>query len=432
MPLLPVVALAAFALAAPVPVVNATGTDWPTFRGPNHSGVSAEKGLLDTWPADGPKLLWKKADATDIGVGYGSPAVVGGKVYLFGSDSAKQTGTEFVTCLTADDGKQVWQAKLETTAGRYSDGWGGGPRCSPTVADGLVFVLGATGDLVALTADKGDVKWTKNLVKDFGGGIPTWGYSESVTVDGDHLICTPGGKGGMVALKTASGEVVWQCKELTDAAGYSSVVVADVGGVRQYVTQTMKSGVGVRAKDGKLLWQAGEIGRRTAVIPTPVVDADGHVFFTAGYGAGCECFKLSTDGDGTKADPVYTKNKDVATQHGGVVKVGEHIYGHSDSSGWVCFDFKKGDLVWKDKGVGKGSVTAVGDSLFCYSEQSGKLARVKATDKGYEELGSFTIPTTSKLRPNSGKVWAHPVVSGGKLYLRDYELLYVYEVGGKK
>jgi outer membrane protein assembly factor BamB len=373
----------------------------------------------------------------DIGVGYGSPAVVDGKVYFLGSDSAKQTGTEFVTCLNAADGKPVWQTKLTTTAGEYLDGWGGGPRCTPTVDDGMVYVLGATGDVAALTADKGDIKWTKNLVKDFGGGIPKWGYSESVTIDGDNLICTPGGKGGMVCLNKKTGETVWQCKELTDGAGYSSVVVAEVGGVKQYITQTMKSGVGVRAKDGKLLWQVGEIARATAVIPTPVVDADGYVFFTAGYAAGCECYKLSKDGDGTKATKVYTKNMVLPNHHGGVSKVGDYVYGHSDGRGglnaWVCFDYKKGpdEPVWKEKGVGKGSMTVVGDSLVCYSEDTGKVARVKADPKAYEELGSFTIPAKSKIRPNQGKVWAHPVVSGGKLFLRDYELLYVYDVSGK-
>jgi outer membrane protein assembly factor BamB len=430
MTFLHVAALAAYTFAAPVPAVKSgSGTDWPTFRGPNHSGVSAEQ--MADWPQDGPKLLWKKTDAGDIGAGYGSPAVAGGKVFLFGSDSAKQTGTEFVTCLDAADGKRVWQSKLTTTEGKYNDGWGGGPRGTPTVDGDTVYVLGATGDLVALSADKGEVKWQKNLVKDFGGGIPTWGYSESVTLDGDNLVCTPGSKGGMLALNKKTGETVWQCKELTDAAGYASVVVAEVGGVKQYVTQTMKSGVGVRAKDGKLLWQVGEIGRATAVIPTPIVDADGRAFFTAGYRAGSELFQLSKDGDGTKAEKVYTKNPVLQNQHGGVVRVGDYVYGHSDSNGWVCFDYKKGpdEAVWKDKGVGKGSCTAVGDSLLCYSEATGKVARVKATDKGYEELGSFTIPATSTLRPRSGKVWPHPVVSGGKLYLRDYELLYVYEVG---
>ena len=433
MTLLPLAALAA-ALAAPVPASNPPATDWPTWRGADRTGVSREKVAPGEWPADGPKLLWQKTALADIGTGYGSPAVVGGRVYLMGADGAKQTATEFVTCLDAD-GKQVWQTKLETTAGKFLDQWGGGPRCTPTVDGDLVYVLGATGDLVALDAEKGAVKWKKNLVKDFNGGIPQWGYSESVTVDGDQVVVTPGGKGGMVALNKTTGETVWQCTDLADPAGYSSVVVADVGGVKQYVTQTMKSGVGVRAKDGKLLWQVGEIGRRTAVIPTPVVDADGYVFFTAGYGAGCECYKLTKDGDGTKAEKVYTKNAVVANHHGGVVKVGDRVYGHSDASGggWVCFDYRKGpdEPEWKNRGVGKGSVTAVGDTLLCYAESNGKLAAVKADPKEYRELASFTLPATSKIRPNQGKVWAHPVVSGGKLFLRDYELLYVFDVGTK-
>lgn len=426
MTLLHLAAVAAYALTAPVPPANAAATDWTTFRGPNHSGVSPEQ--MGEWPKSGPKLLWQKSEAADIGVGYGSPAVVGGKVFLMGADGTKKNATEFVTCLNAADGKPVWQTKLKTSSGDFLDKWGGGPRCTPTLDGDMVYILGATGDVAALTADKGEVKWTKNLVKDFGGGIPKWGYAESVTIDGDQLVCVPGGKGGMVALNKKTGEPVWQCKELTDEAGYASVVVADVAGTKQYITQTMKAGVGVRAKDGNLLWQAGEIGRRTAVIPTPVVTDDGHVFLTAGYGAGCELFKLSKDGDGVKADKVYTKNPDVVNHHGGVSKVGEFIYGHSDSSGWVCFDFKKGEVVWKNQGVGKGSMTAVGDSLVCYSENTGKVARVKATDKGYEELGSFTIPAKSKIRPSDGKVWAHPVVIGGKLFLRDYEVLYVYDV----
>ncbi len=425
----------ALALAAPVPKDTKTSdTDWPTFRGTDRTNLSKETGLLAEWPKDGPTLLWSKKDVADVGCGYGSPAIVGGKIYMLGGDGAKQTAGEFVTCLDMD-GKQQWQTKLTTSAGKYLDGWGGGPRGTPTVDGEMVYVLGATGDLVALTTEKGEVKWTKNLVKDFGGGIPTWGYSESVTVDGDNVIVTPGGKtAGMVALEKATGKEVWKCAEIGDGAGYSSVVIAEVGGVKQYITQTMKSGIGVRAKDGKLLWKAGEIGRATAVIPTPVVDDKGYVFFTSGYGAGCECFQLSKDGEGTKAEKVYTKNKVVVNHHGGVVRVGDHVYGHSDNNGWVCFDYKKGgeDPVWKDKGVGKGSITSADGWLFCYSEQSGKLARVKATEKGYEESGSCTIPETCKRRPNNGKVWAHPVVSGGRLYLRDYEMLFVYDIGGKK
>ncbi len=417
----------AFLLAA-----TATAADWPQWRGPNRDGHSADTSLLEKWPAGGPKLTWSITSAETVGTGYGQIAVVGDKMYALGASTAKQTAKEFVTCLSASDGKKVWQQDLSTSAGKYADGWGGGPRSTPTVDGDSLYVLGATGDLVCLSTARGEVKWSKNLVKDFGGGIPNWGYSESPLVDGPNLICTPGGRGGMIALDKKTGKTVWQCKEFTDGAGYSSVIVADVGGVKQYVQQTMASGLGVRASDGKLLWKAGSIARRTAVIPSPVM-LDNYVFFTAGYGAGCECFKLEKDGDGTKATEVYTKNKVVENHHGGVVRVGDYIYGHSTNSGWVCFDLKKGDeAVWTNRGIGKGSVSAAEGNLYCYSENDGSVSLVKATEKGYQEISKFTIPQKSKLRPNQGKVWSHPVIANGKLILREYELLFVYDISKPK
>jgi outer membrane protein assembly factor BamB len=422
-------AVSVSAAQAPKSAVNSS--DWPQWRGPNRDGISSEENLLEKWPEAGPNLLWKKVELTDVGTGYGSPAVVAGKLYIMGADGPKQGAKEFITCLNVSDGAKIWQTKLTTSPGKFLDGWGGGPRCTPTVDGKNLYVLGATGDLTCVKIEKGEIVWTKNLVKDFGGGIPTWGYSESVLIDGDNLVVTPGGKGGMISLNKTTGATVWQCKEFEDAAGYSSIVIAEIDGVKQYVQQTMVGGVGVQTKDGKLLWKAGSLARRTAVIPSPIV-ADGHVFFTAGYGAGCECFKLEKDGSGTKATEVYTKNKTVANHHGGVVQIGKYVYGHSDNGGWVCFDFKAGgEAIWTNNGVGKGSVTAARGYLYCLSEQTGKLARVKATEKGYEESGSFTLPALSKLRPNSGKVWPHPVIADGKLFLRDFDLLYVYDIAKK-
>lgn len=416
----------------------AQSADWPQWRGPNRDGVSAETGLLKSWPKDGPKLAWKVEDATAVGTGYGSPAVVGDKVFILGGDGAKKDAKELCTCLSAKDSSKVWQTPLPTSGGDFLDQWGGGPRSTPTVDGGFVYVLGAMGDVTCLTADKGEVKWTTNLVKDLGGTTPKpwWGHSESPLVDGDNVIVTPGGKGGVTALDKKTGKVAWVCKELTDEPQYSSLVVADIGGVRQYVTQTFKSAVGVRAKDGKLLWKVGEIKRATAVIPTPVIAGE-YAFFTAAYGAGCECFKLEKDGDGTKATKVYSDNHVLANHHGGVVQVGDAIYGHSDGRGgvnaWVCFDFKKGSAepTWKAPGVGKGSVTFADGMLYCFSEKDGTLALVKATPDQYEEVSRFAIPSKSKLRPGQGAIWAHPVIANGKLYLRDYEKLFVFDIAGK-
>jgi len=416
-----------------------SAADWPQWRGPNRDGVSTETGLLKAWPKEGPKLAWKVEEAAAIGKGYGTPSVVGDKVYVLGaSGEEKDPLKEMCTCLSAKDGSKVWQTALTSGPESFapSKGYGNCPHTAPTVDGELLFVLGVTGDLTCLTVDKGEVKWAKNLKKDFGGNIPSWGYSESVLIDGGNLICTPGSAGGMIALDKQTGKTVWQCKVFKDGTGYSSIIPAEVGGVRQYVQQTAKSAVGVRAKDGKLLWQVGEIKRATAVIPTPIV-ADGFAYFTSGYGAGGECFKLEKDGDGTKATKVYTNNHVMANHVGGVVRLGDYIYGHSESRGgmnaWVCFEFKKGseEPAWKAASVGRGSVMAADGMLYCFGDKDGTLALVKATPDKYEEVSRFTIPSKSKLRPGSGAVWAHPVIANGKLYLRDYEKLFVFDIAAK-
>lgn len=419
------------------PAANATRddaappTDWPQWRGPARDGKSLDTGLSQPWPESGPKLLWAAKGLDTVGTGYGSVAVVGNQIFLVGGEEEAKEAPESCICLDASTGKQLWKTPLNTAPGSFQlQGWGRGPRSTPTVDGDHVYVLGVMGDLVCLSKADGKTVWHKNLVKEFGGAIPAWGYSESVLVDGENVICTPGKGTGMVALNKKNGETVWTCKDFGDSAGYSSIVPTVVGNVRQYVQQTMSSALGVRATDGKLLWKVGEIGRRTAVIPTPIV-ADGYAFFTAGYGAGCECYKLSPEGNGTKAELVYTKYKTLANHHGGVIAVGDHVYGHSDAGGWTCFAFKeaKDEAVWQStKLPGKGSITYADGHFYCYSENTGTLARIKASTTDWEETGRFTIPETSKVRPRSGKVWPHPVIANGKLFLRDYELLYCYEL----
>lgn len=407
--------------------------DWPQWLGPNRDGKSADTGLLDKLPADGPALVWKVESLEDIGTGYGSPAVVGDRVYVFGGESEKLAPGQAVHCLDAATGKVIWTQKVETTPGKYDAGWGGGPRGTPTVDGDKLYVLGPTGDFACLATEDGKVAWTKNLVKDFGGAIPGWGYAESPLADGANVVVTPGSKGGVTALNKLTGATVWTCGDLTDGAGYSSLIPVVVGGVRQYVTQTMQKGVGVRASDGKLLWRAGEIKRETAVIPSPVVTPDGYVFFTAGYGAGGELFKLSPDGDGTKADKVYTKNRTAENHHGGVIEHQGKLYGHSERGHWFCLDLKAGgDPLWESTKLGKGSIAYADGHFFCYAEKDGTLVQIKASAEDWQEVGRFTIPKLSPTRPKSGRVWAHPVVANGKLYLRDYEHLYCYDIAQKK
>jgi outer membrane protein assembly factor BamB len=412
----------------------AAAADWPQWRGPDRTGRSADTGLLQRIPAGGPRLVWTFEQA---GQGYSAPAVAGGRLYTLGADGR---GTEeFVLCLDVATGKEVWRTPLKrlNNRTRVAAPWGAGPRSTPTVDGDAVYVLGARGDLAGLDAATGQLRWQKNLVGDFGGRVMAqWGYCESPLVDGGKLVCCPGSEDGTVAaLDKATGEVLWRSQGLTDDASYASVVVAEVGGVRQYVVKTSERTAGVAAADGKLLWQE-EVGvNPTAVIPTPVV-RDDLVFTTCGYagrGGTCGLIKLTPTGAGTTSEVVY-ENKNLINHHGGVVLVGEYLYGHgydSDPDGWTCLELTTGNVVWTSDRLEKGSITYADGRLYCAGERTGTVVMIEPTPAGWVEHGRFTVPKKSANRPPSGQFWTHPVIADGKLFLRDQELLFCYDVRAK-
>ncbi len=255
--------------------LHADNPDWPQFRGPQRDGKSTETGLLKSWPVGGPKLEWT---ARGLGGGYASVAIAGDLIVTAGDRGE----ANYVEALRRSDGKPVWSAQLGKSG---APGWGGfaGPRCTPTVAGDLVFAIGQFGEFACFEAKSGKELWRKHLVTDFGGSLPLWGFSESPLVDGENVVCTPGGaQGAIVALNQRTGAVVWRCQEFQDAAAYSSLVPTVLGGVRQYVQLTHANVVGVSARDGKLLWQAPR-QEKTAVITTPVVQGD-LVYVTSFYG----------------------------------------------------------------------------------------------------------------------------------------------------
>jgi outer membrane protein assembly factor BamB len=409
--------------------------DWPQWQGPNRDNVSHETGLLKTFPPDGPKLLWTVETA---GYGYSGPAVVGDRLYGMGArDGPGESFTNFAFALDTANGKTVWSHDLST----YTEGtnrqrpfltnWGGGPRGTPTVDGELMYALDPLGNLVCLETASGKERWRKSLVTDLGGKSPSWGYAESPLVDGDRVVVTPGGgQGTMAALNKKTGEVVWRSKGLTDPAAYSSVVVGNAGGVRQYVELTADGIAGVGAADGKLLWHHSKKGiYRTAVIPTAIVSGD-YVYATAGYKAGCDLIKLTSDGaGGFRAETMYS-NKEMENHHGGVVKVGESVYGFTGKGrgAWICQDFQSGKVVWESDKLGKGALTCADGQLYCYAEKDGTLVRVEATPAGWRETGRFKIPQETKLDRRQGKIWTHPVIANGKLYLRDLDLLFCYDL----
>lgn len=396
-------------LGLPIPA-----DDWPQFRGVDRSDISKEQSLLKKWPDEGPKIHWLYKDA---GMGYSGPSIVDGVIYLL---SAYEDGS-FLIALDEKTGKRKWDVKLGDVLG---NSWGDGPRSTPTVAGGHVYALGGEGDLVCVNAESGKEVWRKSLTKDLGGKVPNWGYCESVLVDGDTVICTPGeDQGAIAALDAKTGAVQWQAKEITDGAQYASVVIATINGQRQYVQLFQKTLVGVAAKDGKLLWSVDWSGR-TAVIPTPIVK-DNIVYVSSGYGTGSMAVEID---ENYEVNELY-RNKIMKNHHGGVILVGDHLYGYSDARGWVCQDFKTGEVVWAyEEDLKKGAIGCADGMLYCVDETNGTVALAEASPKGWREAGRFKLEPQTKIRSSSGKIWTHPVIANGKLYLRDQDLFFCFDV----
>jgi outer membrane protein assembly factor BamB len=393
--------------------VFAANFDWPQWRGPDRTDISKETGLLKSWPEGGPKRLWLYENG---GNGYSGPAIVGGKLFTVGT----RDGNEVLLVLDANTGKELWIASLGEI---LANDWGGGPRGTPTVDGDRVYAMSGKGNVACVNISDGKVLWQQSMTA-LGGKVPNWGYTESVLIDGDYAVCTPGGsQGAIAALDKKTGKPVWHSTEFKDEAQYSSLVPAEINSTRQYVQLTMQSVAGVAAKDGKLLWKSPWPGK-VAVIPTPIV-RDNLVYVTAGYGAGCRQIKI---GPGNEVTTVY-ENKVMKNHHGGVILVGDYLYGHSSQPDtWVCQNFKTGAEVWNHRDFGKGAVAYADGMLYCVAEKDGTVVLVEASPKDWQEHGSFKLDPQTKIRSKQGRIWTHPVISNGKLYLRDQDLIYCYDI----
>ena len=404
------------ACAGPPPTWAA---DWPGWRGPDRTGVSAEEGLLAAWPRGGPKLLWS---ITGLGGGYSAPAVVGGRVFVMGSKG----GDEYVRALSVEDGKPLWAVKVGKVGKNTGPDYPG-PRATPTVQGDRLWTLGSDGDLVCLRTEDGKLVWRKHLERDFGGDRGNWAYCESPLVDGDLVVCTPGGPDAtMLALAKDTGEVVWKtAKEDYNLAGYASAIVAHAGKRKLYVQFIGPGVIGVDAKTGRLLfWYRRNVGSVSAVTP---VYHDGHVFATADglEGAGGDALlKLVETGRGVEAREVYLR-RELMTFHGGVVRLGEYLYG-TGKGGLVCLEFRTGKVRWRHRSIGQGSLLAAQGRLYLRGTQ-GQVALVEASPEGYRERGRFRQPKRTRF-----PTFAHPVVANGRLYLRDDDLLFCYDVAEKR
>lgn len=402
--------------------------DWPTFRGLDRSGVSLDKNLLEKWPESGPPMIW---EAKGAGRGYSSLAIKSGRIYSLGdAPSIADDKDEYVVCFSEKDGKPIWKTKVGAPWTEGKPDWQSS-RGTPSVNDQFVYVVSPLGTLVCLKVTDGQEVWRKHLINELGGKKgDDWGYSESPLLDGDTVICTPGGdKATMVALNGKTGEVIWTCVRPEDrGAGHASAAISRIGGVKVYVQTTAGGALGVRASDGKLMWSY-PIEKTIAVIPTPIVKDD-YVFFTAGYKRGGALLKQVPGKEAGTVDmqEIYPLTVKLANKHGGVVLVGDYLYGDSDDSGTpYCADLMTGEIKWQSRGSGRGSAAfGAADGHLYIRFANGVTVLANADPTGYHEVGSFKPPGSGE-RPS----WSHPVIVDGKLFLRDQDVLTCYDVRRK-
>ena len=385
--------------------------EWPQWRGPNRDGISKETGLMKEWPAAGPARIWK---TNGLGNGYSTVSISKGRIFTMGVKGDR----EFVIALDVGDGRPLW---VQVHGARFSNDRGDGPRGTPTIDGDRLYALGGKGDLSCMDVSSGKIIWTMNVLEKFGGSNINWGLSESPLILGDRLLVNAGGpSASIVALNKKDGSVLW--KTQSDQAGYSSAIPFEVGGIPQAVFFTHQRVVGVDIRNGNLLWDYSQVANRTANVATPIVKGN-RVFLSSDYGTGCALLEIKPNGKGVTAQEVYF-NRDMKNHHSSSVLVGDTLYGFS-SAILTAMRFDSGEVVWKDRSVGKGSLVYADGHLYCYSEK-GVVGLVEATPKGYVEKSRFTIPQESL------PTWSHPVVSGGRLYLRDQDNLYAFDVREKK
>ena len=404
-------------------VAKRTSTEWHQWRGPNRDGISPEKSLLQEWPTEGPTLAWQ---VDGLGEAFSSVAVSEGRIFTMGNRS----GATYLIALDLKDGKELWATKV---------GSGDRPNCTPTVDDDLVYALSHGGDLLCAKSATGDEVWRKNFGNDFGGRMMSgWGYSESPLVDGDNMICTPGSNDAMLAaLNKRTGATVWKTKMRSgvgdkgqDGAGYSSIVISNAGGTRQYVQLVGRGVVGVDAKSGELLWDYNRVANSTANVPTPLIK-DNFVFCSSGYGDGGSAL-LKLDGRKNRysaAEVYYFPDRKLQNHHGGMILLDKFVYmGHGHNQGFpVCVDFASGEVAWAPgRGAGHGSAAvSYADGRLYFRYEDGVMALIEASPAQYSLKGQFELPS------KRDRSWAHPAISGGHLYLRDQGVLMCYDIRKK-
>jgi outer membrane protein assembly factor BamB len=394
-------------IAAGLAWPSAQPAEWHQWRGPHRDGISAETGLLQRWPSHGPPQVWRAAGA---GEGYSSFSASAGRLYTLGA----RGGTEYLSAFDLETGRKLWE---QPNGQRFRNDRGDGPRSTPTVDGNRLFVFGGSGDLTSFDAATGDRIWHVNVVRDHGGVVPYWGYSESPLIVSDRVLVNVGGRGAsIVAFDKTNGTVLWRSE--SDEAGYSSPMLLRTGSLSQVVYFTGRRALAVDARDGRLLWSYPRVSNRTANIATPIVRGT-QVFLSSDYGTGGALLQVKAAGNLANADEVYF-TRDMRNHHASSVLVDEHLYGFSGSI-LTAMRFASGEVAWRDRSVGKGSVIVADGRLYLYSE-NGVVGLAEATPDGYREHGRFRI------QQGNLPTWSHPIITGGRLILRDQDTVYAFDV----
>jgi outer membrane protein assembly factor BamB len=404
--------LMAVALATTV-----SAADWPQWRGPARTAVSAETGLLPAWPAEGPRLVWR---VDDLGAGFSTPTVAGDRLYVLVNRGVQD---EWLQARATADGKLAWEVRLGSVGNPDQQPSYPAARSTPTVTADTVYALGSDGDLVAVDRRSGTERWRKQLRRDFGGKAGTWAYAESPLVDGQTVVVSPGGETALVALDAKTGQERWRTRiAAPEDAAYSSAIAVQTGAARQYVQFLQKGLVGVDARTGALLWRYDEPANGSAAnMATPIAKDD--VIFATTNQAGGGFVRLAAGPGGVTATPLHFDKK-IGIGIGGAVLVGDHVYG-ANTAGLLAFAWPTGAIAWQHRSVGAGAVAVADGRLYVHGE-NGEVALVEVSPTEYRERGRFTPPNA----PDRGKAkaWAHPVVANGRLYLRDLNVLWAYDI----
>lgn len=388
------------------------GPFWPRFCGPNGDNISTDTGLLKEWPKGGPKQLWA---AKGLGEGFASVTIADGRIYTAGNVDGKT----MVIALDMD-GKPLWQ----TPNGPAWTGDSPGTRGTPAVDGDRVYHESPLGDVICLDAKTGEKIWGVNILKEFEGENIQWALSESLLVDGDRVVCCPGGKKASVAaLDKKTGKTIWTTKSTGDKAGYATPALAEYQGLRMLLVMNQKAFLGVNADGGDLLWRHEHVTSYDVNATMPIFH-DGQVFITSGYGSGSEMLKVTVEGKKASVESLW-KSKDLDNHHGGVLLLDGYLYGAAYGGPWVCLDWRTGKRMYRERGAGKGSLTCAEGMLYTLSERN-QMGLVPATPKEHKVVSQFKVPSGGE-----GPSWAYPVVCGGRLYIRHAGQLFAYDIQAK-